>query len=776
MGPFVSPPGGTIARPASARPIIFLSPARGRGQERGLQAMRGEEMRRGARQILRGKSGDRCARPWRDPGLLAVLPLVRHARCAQPNVGSVGGVTSGMAKAEVQSLSAFIWSVADLLRGDYKQSEYGKVILPFTVLRRLDCVLEPTKPAVLAELAKREKAEVNPEPFLLAQVRPALLQHLAARHEEADGRPGPHRREPARLHAGVLAGRARHLRALRVPHPDRPARQGGLLYLVTEKFANIDLHPDVVSNAADGRRLRGADPQVRRAVQRDRRRALHPARSHPPDGQPALHRGRRRADQARRRPHASTTRPPAPAACCRVADEHLAEHEPGRPARHVRAGAERRVLRDLQGRHADQGPGHRQHRLRQHALRTTACRASTSTTCSPIRRSAWSGRRSRRRSARKPSSRASTAASAPACRASATARCCSCCTCLQDAARRGRRQPLRHRPQRLAAVHRRRGLGRERDPPLRAGERPGRGHRRPADRHVLQHRHLHLRLDRQQPQARRSARARCSSSTPAASGRRCARASAASARSSAPSTSTRSPASSATSRKSTQRRRADQPHLQERGLRLPHHHRRAPAARRRRARSCSAPRARPKGKPQPDADLRDTENVPLSEDVDAYFKREVLPHAPDAWIDHEKTKVGYEIPFNRHFYVFKPPRPLAEIDAELKVVTDRILTMIGGLTHEPQAGPSTRRFRRDRGADRVREGAGGPGGQYRPHRSLLAGRRHHQPQDRGGGMGRRRGATSWPTISPERSRACAVSPVPISSGCGNSTRRGGTTN
>jgi type I restriction enzyme M protein len=87
-----------------------------------------------------------------------------------------------------------------------------------------------------------------------------------------------------------------------------------------------------------------------------------------------------------------------------------------------------------------------------------------------------------------------------------------------------------------------------------------------------------------------------------------------------------------------------------------------------------------KGKPLPDSSLRDTENVPLSEDVETYFKREVLPHAPDAWIDHEKTKVGYEIPFNRHFYVFKPPRPLAEIDAELKGVTDRILTMIKGLT------------------------------------------------------------------------------------------------
>jgi type I restriction enzyme M protein len=87
-----------------------------------------------------------------------------------------------------------------------------------------------------------------------------------------------------------------------------------------------------------------------------------------------------------------------------------------------------------------------------------------------------------------------------------------------------------------------------------------------------------------------------------------------------------------------------------------------------------------KGKPVADAELRDTENVPLSEDVEEYFKREVLPHVPDAWIDYDKTKVGYEIPFNRHFYVFAPPRPLSAIDAELKVVTDRILTMIGGLS------------------------------------------------------------------------------------------------
>ncbi len=88
-----------------------------------------------------------------------------------------------------------------------------------------------------------------------------------------------------------------------------------------------------------------------------------------------------------------------------------------------------------------------------------------------------------------------------------------------------------------------------------------------------------------------------------------------------------------------------------------------------------------KGEPEPDPELRDYENVPLREDIDAYFKREVLPHVPQAWIDHRKTTVGYEIPFNRHFYVFKPPRALDEIDAELKDVTDRIVEMIGGLSH-----------------------------------------------------------------------------------------------
>lgn len=83
-----------------------------------------------------------------------------------------------------------------------------------------------------------------------------------------------------------------------------------------------------------------------------------------------------------------------------------------------------------------------------------------------------------------------------------------------------------------------------------------------------------------------------------------------------------------------------------------------------------------KGKPQPDSALRDTENVPLAEDIDAYFKREVLPHAPDAWIDEEKTKIGYEIPFNRHFYVFEPHRTLHAIDEDLKAVSANIMKML----------------------------------------------------------------------------------------------------
>ena len=79
-----------------------------------------------------------------------------------------------------------------------------------------------------------------------------------------------------------------------------------------------------------------------------------------------------------------------------------------------------------------------------------------------------------------------------------------------------------------------------------------------------------------------------------------------------------------------------------------------------------------RGDPEPDPELRDTETVPLREDVGAYVAREVTPHVPDAWVDESKTKIGYEIPLNRHFYVYEPPRPLDEIEADLQTLEQEI--------------------------------------------------------------------------------------------------------
>ena len=95
-----------------------------------------------------------------------------------------------------------------------------------------------------------------------------------------------------------------------------------------------------------------------------------------------------------------------------------------------------------------------------------------------------------------------------------------------------------------------------------------------------------------------------------------------------------------------------------------------------------------KGNLQADADLREFENVPLNQSIDDYFAREVLPHVPDAWIDTGKTDakdgqvgiVGYEINFNRYFYVYQPPRALAEIDADLKAVEAEIAALLGEVT------------------------------------------------------------------------------------------------
>lgn len=86
------------------------------------------------------------------------------------------------------------------------------------------------------------------------------------------------------------------------------------------------------------------------------------------------------------------------------------------------------------------------------------------------------------------------------------------------------------------------------------------------------------------------------------------------------------------------------------------------------------------GQPEPDAELRDTENVPLKESIQAYFEREVLPHVPDAWIDHGKTKIGYEIPLNRHFYRYEPPRELSVIEGEIKALEEDIVRLLKEVT------------------------------------------------------------------------------------------------
>jgi len=151
-----------------------------------------------------------------------------------------------------QNLSAFIWSVADLLRGDYKQSDYGKVILPFTVLRRLDCVLEPSKEAVLAEKDLREGQGLDPEPFLLRVAGQGFCNTSALGMKRLMG-DQDNIGENLRSYIQAFTPAVRDIFEsfefhLQVDKLDK----AGLLYMVCERFAQIDLHPETVSNAEMG--------------------------------------------------------------------------------------------------------------------------------------------------------------------------------------------------------------------------------------------------------------------------------------------------------------------------------------------------------------------------------------------------------------------------------------------------------------------------------------------------------------------------------------------
>jgi type I restriction enzyme M protein len=149
-------------------------------------------------------------------------------------------------------LANAIWAVADLLRGDYKQSDYGKIILPFTLLRRLDCVLESTKEAVLSEHVKRKAENVSLDAFLKRKSKqafyntspftvPTLLddaKHIRANLTEYIGEFSPDARDVFERFDFVDA--------------IRKLDDKNLLYLVTQKFASLDLHPDTVPNEMMG--------------------------------------------------------------------------------------------------------------------------------------------------------------------------------------------------------------------------------------------------------------------------------------------------------------------------------------------------------------------------------------------------------------------------------------------------------------------------------------------------------------------------------------------
>jgi type I restriction enzyme M protein len=198
------------------------------------------------------------------------------------------------------SLSAFLWSIADLLRGDFKQSEYGKVILPFTVLRRLDCVLAPSKAAVLAELAQRTAQGVPPEPFLLKRAGQSFVNTSTLQLGTLIGDPD-HVAENLRAYVDGFSPAVRDVFARFELHAqiDRLAK-AGLLYLVAERFARVDLHPDVVSNAQMGLVFEELIRKFAELSNETAGGALHAPRGHPPDGQPAVHRGRRGPDPPRR--------------------------------------------------------------------------------------------------------------------------------------------------------------------------------------------------------------------------------------------------------------------------------------------------------------------------------------------------------------------------------------------------------------------------------------------------------------------------------------------
>ena len=214
------------------------------------------------------------------------------------------GEMGGRAKADMlppmnqQALSSLIWSVADLLRGDFKQSEYGRVILPFTVLRRLDCVLAPTKAEVLKEYAAKQAAGIAFEPFVK---RKTGLDFYNVSSLDMGKLMGDQDNIRANLDS-YIQGFSPDVRSI-FEHFDfaahgRAPAQGQAAVPGHREVRRLRSAPERVDNMQMGLVFEELIRKFAEISQRDRRRALHAARGDPPDGESAVHRGQRGPDQA----------------------------------------------------------------------------------------------------------------------------------------------------------------------------------------------------------------------------------------------------------------------------------------------------------------------------------------------------------------------------------------------------------------------------------------------------------------------------------------------
>jgi type I restriction enzyme M protein len=616
-----------------------------------------------------------CARAQCFPiGIASIWPHRRGDRSGSTAPGDIPTLRPSMSD---PNLSSFIWSVADLLRGDYKQSEYGKVILPFTVLRRLDCVLEATKAAVLTELAAREKAGLNPEPFLLRKsgqlfynTSPLDLKKLMGDQDHI----GENLRAYMQAFSTAVRDIFEHFQFY--TQIDRLAK-AGLLYQVTEKFANIDLHPSTISNAQMGTVF---EELIRKFAELSNETA----------GEHWTPREVIRLmvnllfiedDDALTKPGVvrSIYDPTlGTGGMVSTAEDHLLTLNPS--ARLVMYGQElnpesyaickadmlikgQDIANIIFGNtlSADGLLG----KLFDYMLSNPPFGVEWKKIEAIIRKEfaeqGFNGR---------------FGPGLPRVSDGSLLFLLHLISKMRPAVDGGSRF----------------GIVLNGSPLFTGGAGSGESEIR---RYVLENDLVEAIIGLPTDMFYNTGISTyvwiVSNRKPAARKGRVQLIDASS--------------FWQKMRKSlgSKRKELSPAHIEDitrlfgdfreetrdgvpisrifkneafgyRTITVERPERDAAG------KIVLAAKGKGKGQPVPDAALRDTENVPLSEDVDTYFKREVLPHAADAWIDHEKTKVGYEIPFNRHFYVFQPPRPLAEIDAALRGVTDRILTMIGGLT------------------------------------------------------------------------------------------------